>query len=76
MRLGKMMRQLKVRDKMLAGELDARFMLKMYGYGRQARFGDNKTPQPSILDPMKYYPWKAWNENKGMSVKVAREKAI
>ena len=44
-------------DKLLAGEVDFDEMLKLYGLGRQSRFGDNKTPKPSILDPMKYYPW-------------------
>ena len=77
MRLAKIMKSLKLRDRTLSGELDARTMLKMYGLGRQSRFGNNKTPKPSmILDPVKYYPWEAWNKLKGMKVKVAREKTI
>lgn len=51
-------------------------ILKLIGLYLQARFGDNKTPKPSIFDPGRLVAWDAWNKNKGMSVKVARERYI
>ena len=49
---------------------------KLIGYARQGKFGDNKTPKPSFLDPFKLLAWNAWTANKGMSVKTARERYI
>ena len=51
-------------------------MEKIIGYAAQGRFGDNKRPKPSILEPQKLWFWNAWYKNKGMSVKYAREKYI
>lgn len=41
--------------------------LKLYGLYKQANFGDNNTPKPSILDFRGRAKWNAWNEQKNES---------
>ena len=48
----------------------------MYGLIRQGRFGDNKTPKPSVLALHDLVGWNAWTKNKGMNVIVARVRAM
>ena len=62
--------------KFKASDFNIDEITKLIGYAQQGRFGNNKTPKPSILDPFKLLAWNAWTANKGMSVKVAREKYI
>lgn len=61
---------------MLTGKFDIQTGLKMYGLIRQGRFGDNRTPKPSILAYHDYVGWNAWYKNKGMNVIKARVQAM
>ena len=62
--------------KINAGDVSLEIGLQMIGIFLQGRFGDNKTPKPSILDPIRLIVWEDWSKHKGMSVKYAREKYI
>lgn len=41
--------------------------LKLYGLFKQANFGDNTTPEPSLFDLRGKVKWDAWNSQKGES---------
>lgn len=43
----------------------------MYGLALQARFGDNKEPEPSKLNLLEHQKWSAWNEWKGTDINEA-----
>lgn len=46
--------------------------LKLYGLYKQALFGDNSHPEPSLLNYREYRKYHAWLELKGLS----RQKAM
>lgn len=50
--------------------------MNLFAWGKQGTYGDNKTPKPSFLDPIKLYAWETWNKIKGMKVATARENFI
>ena len=41
-------------------------MLELYGLFKQAKFGDNTSPEPSLLYYKAKAKWGAWEKNKGM----------
>lgn len=49
---------------------------ELAGLSQQGKYGNNRTPKPSWLDPVATFMWDAWNKKKGMTVKTAREKYI
>lgn len=42
-------------------------MLQMYALYKQAKFGDNTTPKPGMLDPKNRKKWEYWSQKKGMA---------
>ncbi|KAI9505252.1 hypothetical protein GGI25_002177 [Coemansia spiralis] len=50
--------------------------LKLYGLFKQAKDGDNETPQPGFLDFVGKKKWEAWTSRKGLSAKEAETKYI
>lgn len=47
-------------------------LLSLYGWYKQAKFGDCNISQPSIFDPKGRAKWNAWNDVKGLD----KEKAM
>lgn len=42
-------------------------MLELYSLFKQAKFGDNKNPKPSILDIKDLSKWNSWISKQGLS---------
>lgn len=51
-------------------------MLELYGYFKQAKYGDNKESEPWTINAVKHAKWKAWTKNKGMTTASAKTKYI
>lgn len=51
-------------------------LTELVGLSQQSKYGNNRTPKPSIFDPLATFMWDAWNKKKGMKVRVARERYI
>lgn len=51
--------------------LEASQKLAFYAISHQLRFGDNNTPEPSIVDVRAHMMWDAWNKMKGTDKKKA-----
>ena len=47
--------------------------LKLYGLYKQVNFGDNNEIKPWSFQVEKFYKWKAWKDNHGMSKEKAME---
>jgi len=62
--------------KRLASRPDDGELLILYGYYKQSVFGDNKASQPSIFSVKERSKWGAWENNKMMSRKQARQNYI
>ena len=57
-------------------ELSNEKKLKLYGLFKQAKFGDNNTEKPGLLDFKGKAKWEAWNEVKGKDREVAKNEYV
>jgi len=51
-------------------------MATIYGLFKQAKFGDNTTPQPSFYQFTEKGKWEAWNKHKGKSTDQAKHEYV
>jgi len=59
-----------------AKEFSTSEALKYYGISMQGLYGDNKKPQPSILNIVERMKWSAWESDKGMDRVKARKEFV
>ena len=57
-------------------ELSDEKKLKLYGLFKQAKFGDNNTEKPGMLDFRGKAKWEAWNAVKGKDKEVAKKEYV
>ena len=61
---------------MTGKELSDEKKLKLYGLFKQAKFGDNNTEKPGMLDFRGKAKWEAWNAVKGKDKEVAKKEYV
>jgi diazepam-binding inhibitor (GABA receptor modulating acyl-CoA-binding protein) len=47
-------------------------LLKLYGFYKQGKFGNNKTSKPSFFDFKSQSKWNSWNNLQGMGKNKAK----
>ena len=56
--------------------LPEKISLELYGFYKQACFGDCMEEEPGYFDPVKRYKWKAWKDCEGMDSLTAMKRYI